>query len=57
MLKKKNNSLDNRREFYIYRVTRNNKMYDDEETEREIISKNQVFPKTNKSRFADKVRT
>lgn len=49
MLKKKNNSLDNRREFYIYRVTRNNKMYDDEETEREIISKNQVFPKTNKN--------
>ena len=34
MLKNKKNNLDNRREFYIYRVIRDGKMYDDNETEK-----------------------
>ena len=41
MLKNKKNNLDNRREFYIYRVIRDGKMYDDNETERKTITKNQ----------------
>lgn len=41
MLKNKKNNLDNRREFYIYRVIRDGKMYDDNETERKTIIKNQ----------------
>ena len=41
MLKNKKNNLDNRREFYIYRVIRDGKMYDDNEIERKTITKNQ----------------
>lgn len=39
MLKNKKNNLDNRREFYIYRVIRDGKMYDDNEIERKTITK------------------